>query len=125
MIWLNYVVLAGDLVVLDSEAAKRSGVSCAYYGAFNYARRWLEARGTSIQRHRVHAQVWGSFRDADPTASADKERCQAVGELGGSLRLLRIEADYGDTMPELDGRAIDSVAIARRIIGLIDELELS
>jgi hypothetical protein len=124
VIWATYVVLAGDLVRRQSEAAKRSGVSRSYYGAFNYARRWLEGRGTPIAVHRAHSQVWASFMDADQAAPGRRSR-QLIGELGRELRRLRNQADYSDVMPRLDVRAVESVAIAQQIITLLDELEFS
>jgi hypothetical protein len=123
MIWIKYVVLAGELVSQESEASKRSGVSRAYYGAFNHARRWLEAHGTSIDDHRAHGQVWGSFRHADGATLTAEIRWQAIGELGGALRALRNLADYAEVVPGLDRRAVDAVAAAERIIALLDELE--
>lgn len=125
MIWVAYVVLAGDLVRRQSEAAKRSGVSRSYYGAFNYARRWLEGRGTPIAAHRAHGQVWDSFMDADRATPNSRSNWQLIGELGRELRTLRNKADYADVMPGLDVRAVESVAIALQIIALVDELEIS
>jgi uncharacterized protein (UPF0332 family) len=125
MIWKAYVAFARDLVGQESEAAKRSGVSRAYYGAFNSAKRWLEAHGTRIDAHRAHTQVWESFRIASVASPASKVDYHEVGEMGGLLRRLRNEADYEDLMPRLDQRAAEAVAIAERIVGMLDELEFS
>ncbi len=125
MIWGSLVAFAGFLVGQDSEAAKRSAASRAYYGAFNEARRRLEGNGIAIANHRAHDLVWRTFRDADRATPETDERWQMVGALGGTLRVLRIQADYADVVPGLDREAADAVAVARRILALLDELEFS
>jgi uncharacterized protein (UPF0332 family) len=124
MIWGSYVVLAGDLVGQESEAAKRSAVSRAYYGAFNAARRCLEAHGMTIENHRAHHQVWRTFKTAERASEADGN-WQAIGELGSGLRGLRNQADYADVVRSLDRRAEWAVDAAHRILVLLDELEFS
>jgi hypothetical protein len=123
MIWGDYVVLAGSLAGSEFESAKRSAISRAYYGAFNAARRRLEAQGVPIENHRAHDQVWRAFRNAGPATDATRGRWRTVGELGGALRPLRNQADYADAVPELDREAGVAVATAERIIALLDELE--
>lgn len=124
MIWANYVVLAGGLVGHEFEASKRSAVSRAYYGAFNVARRWLEAHDIPIDNHRAHVRVWRTFRAADGATFDTRENWQMVGELGGQLRALRNQVDYADVVPGLDHQALDAIHAAERIIALLDELEL-
>lgn len=124
MLWGSYVVLAGDLLGQESEAAKRSAVSRAYYGAFNAARRRLEAQGSAIENHRAHEQVWRAFRVAEHASAETAGKWQMVGELGGGLRGLRNLADYADVVPALDRRAEWAVTIAGRVLALLDELEL-
>jgi uncharacterized protein (UPF0332 family) len=125
MIWGSYVVLAAYLVRLESEAAKRSAVSRAYYGVFNAARNRLEVDGMEIENHRVHERVWRAFKNAEHASSATERKWRMIGELGASLRALRNQADYVDVVPALDKRAEWAVAIAERILLLLDELEVS
>jgi hypothetical protein len=125
MTWRSYIVLAEELVGRDSEAAKRSAVSRAYYGAFNAARRWLEANGVPIENHRAHQQVWRTFGAAEHAFSQTEGKWRMVGELGAGLRGLRNQADYVDVIPVLDSRARGAVDSAGRILILLDELELS
>jgi hypothetical protein len=125
MIWATLVTLAADLVAQESEAAKRSAISRAYYGAFNEARRRLEARGIGIDDHRAHSQVCRTFKDADGATSETHQKWQQVGDLMWGLRSLRIEADYVDGIHRLDRKAADAVALAQRILALLDELEFS
>lgn len=123
MIWDSYLVLADDLVDQEFEAWKRSGISRAYYGAFNRARRWLEAHGMPVDNHRAHDRVWRTFRAAAHATSDTRTKWQMVGLSGGELFGLRNQADYADAMPRLDRQAIDAVASAVRIVALLDELE--
>jgi uncharacterized protein (UPF0332 family) len=125
MIWDSFIDLAGSLVGQESEAAKRSAVSRAYYGAFNAARRLLEAHGIPIDNHRAHDRVWRTFKDAGRATSETEKRWQMVGDLGGTLRVLRNQADYADLVPRLDREAEDAVVASRRILDLLDELEFS
>jgi hypothetical protein len=124
MIWANYVVLAGSLVDHEFEASKRSAVSRAYYGAFNVARRWLEAHDMPIDNRGAHERVWRTFRAAHRATLETKEKWHMIGELGGELRALRNQVDYADVVPGLYGQAFDAVDTAERIIALLDELEL-
>jgi hypothetical protein len=125
MVWDGYVVLAGDLLGQESEAAKRSAVSRAYYGAFNAARRRLEAQGMTIENQRAHDRVWRAFRVAEQSAAGTAAKSRMVGELGAGLNGLRNLADYADDVPGLDKRAVWAVAIAGRVLTLLDELEFT
>lgn len=125
MIWGSYVVLAAYLVGLESEAAKRSAVSRAYYGVFNAARNRLEADGMEIGNHRAHDRVWREFRDAEHASTATERKWRTVGELGAGLRGLRNQADYADVVPSLDKRAAWAIDVAEEILILLDEIEVT
>jgi hypothetical protein len=125
MNWRNYVVLAGNLAGHGFEASERSAVSRAYYGAFNVARRWLEAHGKPIENHRAHDQVWRTFRAAESATPGTRGKWQMVGDLGGALRVLRNVADYADVVPSLDRQAADAVRTAERILELLPQLEVA
>jgi uncharacterized protein (UPF0332 family) len=125
MIWSSYIVLAAYLVRLNSEAAKRSAVSRAYYGVFNAVRNRLEAGGMEIENHRVHERVWRTCRVAEHASSATESKWRMIGELGAGLRGLRNQADYADVVPALDKRAERAVGVAERILILLDELEVN
>jgi hypothetical protein len=125
VIWREYLVLADDLAGRGSEAAHRSAVSRAYYGAFNPARRWLETNFGPIGNRAVHQQVWGVF-SAPGVASEDTlDKWEAIGAIGDYLRILRNRADYDDDMPCLDLRAPEAVFEAERILAFLPELELA
>jgi uncharacterized protein (UPF0332 family) len=125
MKWAEFVVLASRLVEQESEGAKRSAASRAYYGAFNEARRLLEAHGVTIDNGRAHDRVWRAFRAGDRATAETRVSWRLVGELGGTLRVLRNHADYADAVQSLDRQAAEAVVSARRILVMLDELEFS
>jgi hypothetical protein len=123
--WDGYIALADNLAKRGSEVMDRTAVSRAYYGAFNLSRRWLEANGTRIDHHRAHRQVWDTFRVADRASAPTRDDWILVGNLGNSLRGFRNEVDYADLVLELDGRVIDAVEDARRILSLLPQLDVA
>jgi uncharacterized protein (UPF0332 family) len=125
MLWDSYVGLAADLIAQRSEAAKRSGVSRAYYGAFNEARRFLEGRGMPIGNHRTHDRVWRAFRAAEFASSATVGDWRLVGDLGADLFGLRNLADYADVFPGIEKRSERALEVAGLILRSLDELEFS
>ena len=125
MIWSAYVGLAGGLAMSPFEAARRSAISRAYYGAFNPARRWLELNVKPIDNRRAHSQVWETFRKSVGASEETRRDWQLVGELGSELRLLRNQADYADLLPGLDRHAPLAVISAEQILALLAELKLA
>jgi hypothetical protein len=125
VIWPEYIVLADDLATHGSEAAQRSAVSRAYYGAFNPARRWLEANVGPISNRAAHKQVWDAFSASDLASEDTRDKWEVVGEIGELLRGLRNQADYDDDMPNLDRRAPEAVIRAERILVLLAELKVA
>jgi uncharacterized protein (UPF0332 family) len=122
MIWVDFIRLAEELVRVEEEASRRSGISRAYYGVFNLARRWLEARGTKIEDRRAHGQVWLAFNRAAGAAPDSRRKWQEIGDLGGAMRRLRNQADYADHVSGLERLAVESVDSAKQILALLDEL---
>ena len=108
-----------------SEASQRSAVSRAYYGAFNPARRWLEANVGPIENRSAHRQVWGVFKSPTRAGGGTRAKWKAVGELGEYLRRLRNHADYVDDLADLDRHAPQAVATAGQILALLAELEVA
>ncbi len=125
MIWPEYIFLADDLAGHGSEASKRSAISRAYYGAFNPARRWLEAHVGPINNRAAHKRVWDAFSAPDLASEDTRVKWEVVGEIGEDLRDLRNQADYADDMLDLDLRAPEAVIRAERILALLTELELA
>jgi hypothetical protein len=125
MNWGDYIVLGRGLVRHRSEAFKRSGVSRAYYGAFNLSRQWLEVNVTPIDNYKAHEQVWETFRAADGATPETEEMWRAVGALGNSLRRLRNQADYDAAVMGLEGESVRAIGSAERIVRLLRELEVA
>jgi hypothetical protein len=123
--WREYILLADELAMRGSEAAQRTAVSCAYYGAFNPARRWLEANFGPIGHRGLHKQVWDAFTVPDVASEDTRLQWERVGRIGEELRKLRNRADYDDEMPDLRLRASEAVTSAGRILALLSELELA
>lgn len=123
MNWSDNVVIAETLVVEAHEASKRSAISRAYYGALNACRRWLETNVAPINKHRIHAEVWGTFENGGcASVQADSDR-ELIAGLGRRLRALRNRADYDDSFPGLEHEAAEAVVVARRILALLAKLE--
>lgn len=125
MNWDEYISFGGDVADDPSEAARRSAISRAYYGAFNLARRWIEEHVEPIENRAAHKQVWRAFKAPEQAAGSNRLKWKLVGDLGDTLRLLRNQADYADDLPDLDRRAPEAVAQARQILTLLGELELA
>jgi hypothetical protein len=125
VIWDEYISLAESLAEDHFEASRRSAVSRAYYGAFNPARRWLEANVRPIENRAAHRQVWRTFKRPDHASEGTRVKWKLVGDLGETLRVLRNRADYADSFPDLDRHAAEAVGIAARILALLDQLEIA
>jgi len=123
--WPDKVALAERLVGERHEASKRSAVNCAYYGALNVCRGWLEANVAPIDRHQIHTQVWGFFETAGYASTRTSGEWELVADLGKKLRVLRNRADYEDHFPDLDHHAAEAVYAAKQILALLPELELA
>jgi hypothetical protein len=121
--WPDYVLLAEVLAAERLEASKRSAVSRAYYGTLNTCRVWLEANGAAINRHRVHAEVWGTFKATGCASTLSDGEPIVIAELGNKLRMLRNQADYQDSFPGLDDHAIGAVSAAKEVLAALATLE--
>ncbi len=84
----EFLHLARELAVDESEVRLRSAVSRAYYGAFHAARDLLESCGVLVPRHDVHDKLQWCLRN-----SGDEELAK-VGESLDGLRRHRNTADY-------------------------------
>jgi hypothetical protein len=122
--WVDYIDLADGLVKRPFEASKRTAVSRAYYGAFNLSRRWLEENIGTIENRATHRRVWEAFKSSDRASDGTRAKWELVGEIGDALRSLRNQADYADSVPDLDRRALEALSSAERILALLPELEL-
>ena len=85
----EFINLAGKLATSADEAAHRSAVSRAYYGAFHLASAYLDEIERSVPRNsNAHVQIARKLQSA---GQADAIR---AGSLLGDLHSDRIKADY-------------------------------
>jgi hypothetical protein len=119
--WDENLVLARALAQQPFEVTQRAAVSLAYYGAFNLARRWLEANVGPVDNGRAHQQVWQTFAAAAGVTEGD-DRWRLLGRLGDSLRRFRNQVDYDDEVEDLLARATGALHSAERMIGIVAEL---
>ena len=113
--WREYVTLAEDLKERTDEAALRSSISRAYYGAFCISRNYLGL--SHYKRGDVHQKV------IDELNGSDDEEIFIAGQSLDILRKERNLADYDGIydIAKVDiGRLINK---ANRVIEIIDELE--
>jgi len=117
--WHGYLDLADDLlsIRLQDEAAQRSALSRAYYGAFGVAREYLLIkRGVAVAAFNVHYHVWTVF------AQAPRGIEQWIAQEGNRLKRRRDLADYETNYATLAADAQRWVARARRLLAEIDGL---
>jgi hypothetical protein len=123
VIWEENLILARGLAKQPFEVAERAAVGRAYYGAFNLARRWLEANGTPIDNWRAHRQVWQAFKTADRADPESRPEWELIGRLGDSLHQFRNQVDYDDRVEDLPRRTEGALASAQRIVQALAALE--
>jgi hypothetical protein len=122
--WEENLILARGLAKQPFEVTERAAVNLAYYGAFNLARRWLEANVTPIDNRGAHQQVWQTFRMADLAAAEIRGEWKLIGRLGDSLHQLRNQVAYDDQVEELESRTQPALSSAERIRLLLARLSV-
>lgn len=123
MNWEANLPLARGLAKHRFEVTRRAAVNRAYYGAFNLARRWLEANVTSIDNWHAHRQVWQTFTRAEHAGEQSRADWKLIGRLGASLHQLRNQVDYDDRVADLESRTEGALRSAGRIAGILASLE--
>jgi uncharacterized protein (UPF0332 family) len=121
--WLQNLNLAKELAGVapasaDKEARYRAAIHLAYYGAFNFAKDYLEnTEELSLpESSEIHQFVWQCFyRSQTP-----EERL--VANKLRRLRLLRNQADYAAFFPGLASFAKIAIALAEEIVATIKSL---
>ncbi|MCL2824689.1 MAG: hypothetical protein FWD57_11920 [Polyangiaceae bacterium] len=112
--WNGFLSLAEELATRGDVAAKRSAISRAYYCAYHVARQFLEISGVPVaDEGRAHYVVWKHLRDKGRS-------CRVVGIDGSKLYLLRKQADYDARIHSIDRCTSDAMAMARKILGLLE-----
>ena len=111
----DFLTLAQTLATSGTEAAWRSAISRAYYGAFHVARELLENLRFVVPRgDQAHAYLWlRLYNCGDPQ----------VGRAGSELNQLRGErnrADYDLHRPISSAVAASQAQAADRVIQILD-----
>src|SRR4051794_14471838 len=87
--WADFLRVAEELARQDSEAARRSAVSRAYYAAYNIARKKLPPDLTPKFGDRgIHVQLWTAYTQRKAM------QLRTIGMNGERLRVSRTRADY-------------------------------
>ena len=87
--WKEFFTLAERLAKDADEASQRTAIGRAYYSVFNVA--FARAESTAGKYPggvSSHAWCWEKY-----TAAVSKE-CQRIGNTGGRLKRMRVQADY-------------------------------
>lgn len=117
---IDFVELATVLLANPREAAQRSAVSRAYYGAFNCARRLIESCGFSFSDSaETHEKLPWCLE-----SSGDRE-LKVVSAKLHTLRRLRNAADYDMQGSRLASRLFVALQVesARKIVDVIDSAQ--
>lgn len=120
--WLEYLALAHELngksmETVAPEARWRAAISRAYYATYNYARLYALASDKSVTfpKHAdAHALVAAWFTNQPDTTK------QLVGWDLGTLRSMRNQADYNDSVNRPDKVAAYALELAEGIISKVN-----
>lgn len=116
MEWVDFLDLAERLAHEDTEAARRSAISRAYYATLLSARDHLASQGHEPPTDgSVHRWVWDTLSDARGQAAK-------LARHGKRLKKLRNDADYKATMSP-DANPDYGVRLARNALALLARLK--
>jgi uncharacterized protein (UPF0332 family) len=112
--WNEYLVLARELRLKQSEAALRSSISRAYYAAFCTALYRLHPSGSGVFSRDSHASLWQEYRRQGRAFSH-------IGVRGDRIRKDRQAADYDLEVPGLEKVADKVLQEAESIVAYLRE----
>jgi uncharacterized protein (UPF0332 family) len=123
--WSEYLNLAQELAGTKVEANLRSAVSRAYYSVFCLARNYLRdiEQDPRLSRNKTY-----DINDHQYVAEEfihNRSKSQIMIEIGKDLtrlRKMRNQADYEDTMFNLQKEAKRALMLAENIISKLNEL---
>jgi len=110
--WNEYLVLARELRLKQSEAALRSSISRAYYAAFCTALYRLHPNGYEAFSRDSHASLWQEYRRQGRAFSH-------IGMRGDRIRKDRQAADYDPEVPGLEKVADKVLREAESIVAYL------
>ncbi|MDP9792440.1 uncharacterized protein (UPF0332 family) [Catenuloplanes nepalensis] len=108
----------------QAEPEHRSAINRAYYAALGEAREYAKMHGLSMVSQRSsHEQVWQYLRAGKSSSHiGHRAAAKAIGDMGITLRSLRVQADYFINQPPTEEDAKRSVSMAEQIIRRIHSL---
>lgn len=117
--WASFLTVSRDLVAPPPTPARlRSGISRAYYAAYNKALGFLKTQGGAVPpKLGRHQNLWKQYK-----RNPDAKR-KSVGNLGGALLTDRLSADYDDQFAgDLAKQAGLAVQKAELVLGYLENL---
>jgi uncharacterized protein (UPF0332 family) len=115
----EFLALAQQLSLANTEAAWRSSVSRAYYATFHLARQLMEDLGFTVPRaDRAHAYLWLRL------ANCGDPQIQRAGQGLNDLRRDRNWADYDLARPLQQSLCQNQCSFAARIIQVLESTAL-
>ncbi|MCC3418641.1 MAG: HEPN domain-containing protein [Microcoleus sp. PH2017_29_MFU_D_A] len=123
--WSEYLNLAQELAASNEESKLRSAVSRAYYSVFCLARNYLRdiEQDPRLSRNKTY-----DINDHQYVAEEfiyNRAKSQKITEIGRNLtrlRKIRNQADYEDTIFQLQKEVVRSLSLAQNIISALREL---
>ncbi|MEG5061002.1 HEPN domain-containing protein [Microcoleus sp. A2-C5] len=123
--WSEYLNLAQELAASTEEAKLRSAISRAYYSVFCLARNYLRdiEQDPRLSRNKTY-----DINDHQYVAEEfiyNRSKSQKITEIGRNLtrlRKIRNQADYEDTIFQLQKEVVRSLSLAPHIISALREL---
>ncbi len=115
--WNEFLALAEELSLRETESAKRTAISRIYYAIYWRARILLEIEGFAYrQDDKSHQQIWQEYKKRGRTHAA-------IGRFATYLRDNRTQADYIDEIEDILGLTEDSFELAKKIISYLQQIE--
>ena len=123
--WTEYYHVAQEAITLSPtaqislEARQRCAISRAYYAAFMRAQNHLRFVDGDTQiptDYQIHGYVRWKFK------RSHNRRRKQVADLLNNLRLVRNEADYEATIPNLTANTTLALQQAARVIAILNSL---
>jgi len=116
--WNDFKILAEQLRLQETEAAKRTAISRVYYAIYWRARNFLESEGFLIRQYEgSHIQIWNQYKQKAGQTQ------KAVGRFGSELHRFRVQADYIAEIKDVERLTEDSFQIAEKIIVYLEQIE--
>ncbi|MCW6051502.1 HEPN domain-containing protein [Lyngbya sp. CCAP 1446/10] len=123
--WSEYLNLAQELAANTEESKLRSAISRAYYSVFCLARNYLRdiEQDPRLSRNKTY-----DINDHQYVAEEfiyNRSKSQKITEIGRNLtrlRKIRNQADYEDTIFQLQKEVVRALSLAQDIISALREL---